>query len=77
MTMISTTRYAISDTAADWSSAEAQVARLGKGQAKSSVVSVKTASNAAPGAGQKRKAGDEGEGEKKKTRRGSGKKAKQ
>ncbi|KAA1475694.1 DUF699-domain-containing protein [Dentipellis sp. KUC8613] len=64
-------RYAINDTGADWSAAEAQVRNGGKGR--STVVSVKSTA-----AVQKRKAeeidgGDEG---KKKTRRGSGKKVK-
>ena len=74
-------RYAINDSAADWSTAEAQVARLAKDSkssaGRSSVVSIKTSTQA----GQKRKAGEdenkeEISGEKKKTRRGTGKKAK-
>ncbi|KAH7885613.1 GNAT acetyltransferase 2-domain-containing protein [Phlebopus sp. FC_14] len=67
-------KYAINDTSADWSIAEAQVARLAHGQGtKSTVVSVKSAS----GVGQKRKA-DGGDGEKDKERKGTrrGKKAK-
>ncbi|EJC97851.1 DUF699-domain-containing protein [Fomitiporia mediterranea MF3/22] len=78
-------KYAITDSTADWSSAEAQVARLAKGAkdvkaagtSRSSIVSIK----AGTGAPQKRKADDGGmgkvEGEKKKTRRGNVKKAKQ
>ncbi|TFK42880.1 GNAT acetyltransferase 2-domain-containing protein [Crucibulum laeve] len=68
-------KYAINDSAADWSVAEAQVASLGKGAGKSTVVSVK----AVAGVGQKRKADDgeskEGGKDKKSTRRG-GKKVK-
>ncbi|KAH8114397.1 DUF699-domain-containing protein [Phellopilus nigrolimitatus] len=77
-------KFVIDDHSADWSSAEAQVARAaqgkGKGLVRSTVVSVKAAAGASA-AGQKRKAGDEREGKgaedggKKKTRRG--KKAKQ
>ena len=76
-------RYAINDASADWSMAEAQVARLagagagGGASGKSTVVSVK---GAAPTA-QKRKAGDDAShaskgGEKKAGARRSIKKAK-
>ena len=68
-------RYAINDASADWSTAEAQVAKLaaaGPGaQGKSTLVSVKTAG----GAGQKRKADGagleevKGKGTEKKVRR--------
>ncbi|KAH9851677.1 hypothetical protein C2E23DRAFT_828651 [Lenzites betulinus] len=61
-------KYAIGDGAADWSAAEAQVARLAtEGAAgKSTLVSVK----AAAGAGTKRKAEEaEGKGTEKKARR--------
>ncbi|KAL5519901.1 hypothetical protein ACEPAG_1561 [Sanghuangporus baumii] len=75
-------KYAITDSTADWSSAEAQVARLAKEQkssaGRSSIVSIKSGAQA----GKKRKASedenkDEKSVEKKKTRRGTGKKAKQ
>ncbi|KAI5119397.1 hypothetical protein M0805_005940 [Coniferiporia weirii] len=70
-------KYAIAETHADWSGAEAQVVQLARGKgagtglSRSTVVSVKTTSGAGAGAGQKRKAGDEGgKDAKKKTRRG-------
>ena len=66
-------RYAVNDAAADWSAAEAQVAKLTQGKVGATVVSVKSG----PVLGQKRKAetgGGEGGG-KKATRRG--KKARQ
>ncbi|KAH0826252.1 GNAT acetyltransferase 2-domain-containing protein [Lanmaoa asiatica] len=62
------TKYAINDTATDWSVAEAQVTKLGQGKAGATVVSVKSGAVS----GQKRKAetgGGEGGG-KKPTRRG-------
>ncbi|RPD62967.1 DUF699-domain-containing protein [Lentinus tigrinus ALCF2SS1-6] len=64
------TKYAINDASADWSTAEAQVAKLASGgqQGKSTLVSVKTTAVA----GQKRKAEGSGKGEKsgeKKSRR--------
>ena len=57
-------RYAIDDASADWSAAEAQVARLaeGGGAGKSTLVSVKTAGGAGE-AGKKRKAEEAGHGE--------------
>ncbi|OCB85081.1 DUF699-domain-containing protein [Sanghuangporus baumii] len=75
-------KYAITNSTADWSSAEVQVAQLTKEQkssaGRSSIVSIKSGAQA----GQKRKAGedenkDEKSVEKKKTRRGTGKKAQQ
>ncbi|KAL5482507.1 NAT10 [Sanghuangporus weigelae] len=82
ITALDLSKYAIADSTTDWSSAEAQVARLAKEQrssaGRSSIVSIKSGAQA----GQKRKAGenenkDEKSVEKKKTRRGTGKKAKQ
>jgi len=59
-------KYAINDTAADWSTAEVQVSKLAQGNARASVVSVKGGAG-----GQKRKLETErGAGEKKPTRRG-------
>ena len=77
-------RYAIADSTADWSSAEAQVARLAKDSkaaaGRSSIVSIKTASSRS-NAVQKRKVGDDDEkdettSQKKKNRRRMGQKAK-
>lgn len=67
-------RYAITDTSADWSAAEAQVAKLGDGGGKSTLVSVKTAAaagtGAGAGAGKKRKAEEaDAKGGEKKSRR--------
>ncbi|KAG0708460.1 GNAT acetyltransferase 2-domain-containing protein [Suillus ampliporus] len=59
-------KYAINDANANWSVAEAQVARLAKGGG-ATVISVKTTE---PAAGQKRKAEGGDEKEKKTTRRG-------
>lgn len=69
---LSCVRYAIDDSSANWSMAEAQVAKLanGGGGGKSTVVSVKKAVSS-----QKRKAEDSEDKEKKGTRR-SMKKAK-
>lgn len=69
-------RYAITDGAADWSAAEAQVAKIATegGASKSTLVSVKAA------AGAKRKAEDgaqaDGKGADKKARRSMSKKSK-
>ena len=62
-------RYAINDASADWSAAEAQVAKLASGgqQGKSTLVSVKTVAVA----GQKRKAEGPERGEKKGTEKKS------
>lgn len=59
-------RYAIDDSSANWSMAEAQVAKLanGSGGGKSTVVSVKKTVS-----GQKRKAGESEDKEKKGARR--------
>ena len=72
-------RYAIDDGAADWSTAEAQVARLaasaGKGEGKATLVSVKTTGGAAK-AGAKRKAEEAGHGDGERDGKGADKKLK-
>ncbi|OSD07469.1 DUF699-domain-containing protein [Trametes coccinea BRFM310] len=73
-------KYAINDSAADWSAAEAQVAKIASGGAgKSTLVSVRTSASAAA-AGTKRKAEEAGQGEgkgaEKKSRRSMSKKSK-
>jgi len=49
-------KYAIHDNSADWTTAESQVTKIATGNAKSTLVSVKSS---APSGGQKRKAGDD------------------